>query len=82
VIDDFHLLGPESASFGHFLESRPLSLHVVVATRSDPPLRLHRLRIREELVEVRDDLVIFTSSCSGIAPGRRRASSGQRLGPS
>src|SRR4029079_13588580 len=59
---DFHLLGPESASFGHFLESRPLSLHVVVATRTDPPLRLHRLRIREELVEVRDTDLAFSST--------------------
>jgi LuxR family maltose regulon positive regulatory protein len=62
VIDDFHLLGPESASFGHFLESRPLSLHVVVATRTDPPLRLHRLRIREELVEVRDTDLAFSAT--------------------
>jgi LuxR family maltose regulon positive regulatory protein len=61
VVDDFHLVGPESATFGHFLESRPLSVQVVVATRSDPPLRLHRLRMREELVEVRDPDLAFSA---------------------
>jgi LuxR family maltose regulon positive regulatory protein len=67
VIDDFHLVGSESASFGYFLESRPLSLQVVVATRSDPPLRLHRLRMREELVEVRDtDLAFSANETKGL----------------
>ncbi len=67
VIDDFHLVGSESARFGHFLESRPLSLQVVVATRSDPPLRLHRLRMREELVEVRDtDLAFSANETKGL----------------
>ena len=67
VIDDFHLVGAESARFGHFLESRPLSLQVVVATRSDPPLRLHRLRMREELVEVRDtDLAFSANETKGL----------------
>lgn len=67
VIDDFHVLGPESAGFGHFIESRPSSLQVVVATRSDPPLRLPRLRMREELVEVRDtDLAFSATEAKGL----------------
>jgi LuxR family maltose regulon positive regulatory protein len=67
VIDDFHLVEPESARFGLFLESRPPSLQVVVATRSDPPLRLHRLRMREELVEVRDtDLAFSANEAKGL----------------
>ena len=67
VIDDFHLVGAESDRFGQFLESRPLSLQVVVATRSDPPLRLHRLRMREELVEVRDtDLAFSANETKGL----------------
>ena len=55
VIDDFHLTGAAGAeALAWLAEYRPRSLQLVVATRVDPPLRLHRMRASEQLVEVRD----------------------------
>ena len=55
VLDDYHLIRSEAvhASIGFLLEHRPPQLHVVLASRSDPPLPLARLRARGELAEVR-----------------------------
>ena len=48
VLDDYHLIGsqPVHASLGFLLEHRPPGLGVVLASRSDPPLPLARLRAR------------------------------------
>src|SRR5689334_5843256 len=37
------------------VERAPSGIHVVLSSRSDPPLALHRLRINGELAEVRQD---------------------------
>lgn len=68
VIDDFHFVSDASADLlGQFLDSRPLPLQVVVSTRSDPPLRLNRMRAREELVELRDvDLAFSAEETKGF----------------
>ncbi|HUJ65041.1 MAG TPA: LuxR C-terminal-related transcriptional regulator, partial [Acidimicrobiales bacterium] len=61
VLNDFHLVGIEAAGpLGLLLEYRPPSLQVVVATRVDPVLRLHRMRANSELVEVRDSDLYFS----------------------
>jgi LuxR family transcriptional regulator, maltose regulon positive regulatory protein len=60
VIDDFHLAGGCERVLGDFLESRPLSLQVVVASRTEPQVRLHRMRAQEELIEVRDRDLAFS----------------------
>jgi LuxR family maltose regulon positive regulatory protein len=60
VIDDFHLAGGSDTALADFLQSRPPSLHVVVASRSEPQLRLHRMRTRDELVELRDHDLAFS----------------------
>ncbi len=61
AIDDFHLVSSASAEvLGRLIDSRPLSHQIVVATRSDPPLRLNRMRVREELVELRDAALAFS----------------------
>ena len=55
VIDDFHLAGAASADALRWLvEYHPSSLQLVVASRVDPPLRVHRMRAHQELVELRD----------------------------
>ena len=48
VLDDYHLIGSEHVhlSLGFLLEHPPPSVHLVLATRTDPPLRLARLRAR------------------------------------
>ncbi len=67
VLDDYHLIRSEAvhASIGFLLEHRPPQLHVVLASRSDPPLPLARLRARGELAEVRAADLRFTVGEAG-----------------
>ncbi len=66
VIDDLHVTGEAgSHALGLFVEYRPPSLQLAVATRADPPLRLHRMRTNQELVELRDDSLAFSSEETG-----------------
>ena len=61
VIDDFHLAGTASADTLRWLvEYHPPSLQLVVASRVDPPLRVHRLRAHQDLVELRDGDLAFS----------------------
>jgi LuxR family maltose regulon positive regulatory protein len=61
VIDDFHLAGPAGADTLRWLvEYHPPSLQLVVASRVDPPLRVHRLRAHQDLVELRDGDLAFS----------------------
>ncbi len=63
VLDDYHLIdtqpGHESLMF--LLEHLPPGLHLVLASRSDPPLPLARLRARGQLAELRTDDLRFTA---------------------
>ena len=62
VIDDFHLTGPDGAdALALLVDYRPASLQLVVASRVDPQLRLHRMRANEELVELRDTDLSFSA---------------------
>lgn len=64
VLDDYHVI--ESAevhqSVDFLLDHLPGQLHLAVATRSDPPLPLARLRSRGQLVELRAADLRFTTS--------------------
>jgi LuxR family maltose regulon positive regulatory protein len=60
VIDDYQAAAGSEGVLGDFLHCRPPSLQVVLASRSEPHLRLHRMRAREELVEVRDGDLAFS----------------------
>jgi LuxR family transcriptional regulator, maltose regulon positive regulatory protein len=55
VIDDLHELNcPEAlAQLTRLLTALPGSVHAVLATRRDLPLRLHQLRLAGELAEIR-----------------------------
>ncbi len=67
VIDDFHLTGAAGAdSLTLLLECRPAVLQLVVASRADPGLRLHRMRANEELVELRDQDLSFSAEETGL----------------
>jgi LuxR family maltose regulon positive regulatory protein len=62
VIDDLHLAGTSVAeSLGLLLQYQPRSLRLVVASRVDPSLRLHRMRADDELVELRDRDLCFSA---------------------
>ncbi len=62
VLDDYHLAeSPEvSESVALLLERLPSQLHLVISTRADPALPLSRLRVRDELVEIRAADLRFT----------------------
>jgi LuxR family maltose regulon positive regulatory protein len=62
VLDDLQeLQSPEALSqLGLLLDRRPRLLQVVLATRRDPQLGLHRLRLAGELTEVRAADLRFT----------------------
>jgi LuxR family maltose regulon positive regulatory protein len=64
VLDDYHALGAREAheAVAFLLEHGPPRLHLVIATRSDPPLPLARLRSRGQLTEVRATDLRFTPS--------------------
>jgi LuxR family maltose regulon positive regulatory protein len=63
VIDDLHeLRSPDAlAQLELLLSLRPPHLRVVLATRRDPQLGLHRLRLAGELTELRGAELRFTS---------------------
>ncbi|MDQ3809021.1 MAG: LuxR C-terminal-related transcriptional regulator [Chloroflexota bacterium] len=63
VLDDYHLLEAHEihAGMAYLLDHLPPRMHLVIASRADPPLPLARLRVRGELVEVRAADLRFTA---------------------
>lgn len=55
ILDDFHLISEQVILdfIANLLEHAPAQMHLVLATRADPPLPLARLRARGQLAEVR-----------------------------
>ncbi|MCL5994774.1 MAG: tetratricopeptide repeat protein [Chloroflexi bacterium] len=55
VLDDYHLISQTETHDGltFLLEHAPPNLHLVLVTRADPPLPLHRWRARGQLMEIR-----------------------------
>ena len=62
VLDDYHVISSQRVheSLGFLLEHRPPGLHLALASRSDPPLALARLRARGQLIELRAAELRFT----------------------
>ena len=62
VLDDYHVISAQQVheSLAFLLEHRPAGICVVLASRSDPPLALARLRARGQLTEVRAADLRFT----------------------
>jgi LuxR family maltose regulon positive regulatory protein len=72
VLDDYHLI--EATAVGEALsflvEHMPPQIHLVIATREDPPLPLARLRARNQLTELRAaDLRFTPSEAAGFLKG-------------
>jgi len=55
VLDDYHLITaqPLHEAMTFFINHLPPHLHLVIATRLDPPLPLARWRVRNQLTEIR-----------------------------
>jgi LuxR family transcriptional regulator, maltose regulon positive regulatory protein len=81
VLDDYHLIDSEVVhkSLGFLLEHRPPGLHLVLASRSDPPLALARLRGRGQLAELRAAELRFTADEAAALLQRGAAVSGVAL---
>ncbi|UCC75826.1 MAG: tetratricopeptide repeat protein [Anaerolineales bacterium] len=64
VLDDHHTIESSAVddALAFLLERLPPRMHLVIASREDPPLPLARLRARGQLTEVRASDLRFTSS--------------------
>jgi LuxR family transcriptional regulator, maltose regulon positive regulatory protein len=62
VLDDYHLVTNPTChqTLTFFLDHLPAGVHLVLATRADPPLPLARMRARGELAELRVADLQFT----------------------
>ena len=68
VLDDYHVItAPQiHKTMAFFLDNLPPELHIVLLTRSDPPLPLARMQARNELKALRADDLRFTLEESEI----------------
>jgi LuxR family maltose regulon positive regulatory protein len=62
IVDDLHELRSADAltQLEHLLATLPSSAHVVLSSRRDPPIRLHQLRLADEIAEIRAADLRFT----------------------
>jgi LuxR family maltose regulon positive regulatory protein len=62
VLDDYHLIESQQIHNGitYLLEHMPMQIHLVIASRADPPLTLARFRGKEMMLEIRTDDLRFT----------------------
>ena len=63
VLDDYHLIDAQQVHepIAFLLEHLPPGVHLVLASRADPPLPLARLRAAGQLAELRADDLRFTA---------------------
>jgi LuxR family transcriptional regulator, maltose regulon positive regulatory protein len=63
VLDDYHVITAEPLhrALTALVEHSPPQLHLMLATRADPPLPLARLRARGQLIEVRSSDLRFSA---------------------
>lgn len=77
VLDDYHVISTQAIHQGmaFLLEHLPPHLHLIISTRSDPPLPLARLRVSDRLLELRasdlrfsrEEIAVFFARQAGIA---------------
>ena len=64
ILDDYHVIETKAihAAVAFVLDHQPPQLHLIISTRSDPPLPVSRLRGRGHLSELRTSDLRFTAS--------------------
>ena len=64
VLDDYHLIDAQTVhnALSFLIEHLPEQIHLVIATREDPPIPLARHRARGQLTELRAADLRFTSA--------------------
>jgi LuxR family maltose regulon positive regulatory protein len=67
VLDDYHVVEapPIHRALTYLVEHLPPQMHLIIATRADPPLPLARLRARGQLTELRAAELRFGAAESG-----------------
>lgn len=62
ALDDYHVITDQAihGAITFLIENLPSQMHLVLLTRSDPPLPLSRLRSRGQLQEIRSEHLRFT----------------------
>ena len=62
VLDDYHVIDAQHIHEGliFLIDHLPANMHLVMTTRVDPPLPLARLRVRDQLTEMRAKDLRFT----------------------
>jgi LuxR family maltose regulon positive regulatory protein len=67
VLDDYHVMTAEPIhrALTYLVEHLPPQMHLIIATRADPPLPLARLRARGRLTELRAAELRFRAAESG-----------------
>jgi LuxR family maltose regulon positive regulatory protein len=67
VLDDYHHIDSQEIHgfISALLDHLPLNIHLIIATRADPPLRLARLRARDQLNEITEGDLRFTLEEAG-----------------
>ena len=63
VLDDYHLIDTRLVheAVSYFLEYLPENVSLVIATRTDPPLSLSKLRARDQVTEIKAADLRFTT---------------------
>jgi LuxR family transcriptional regulator, maltose regulon positive regulatory protein len=63
VIDDYHVIKNQDVhkALAFLIDNLPANMHLVIASRADPPLNLANLRGRGQLTELRANDLRFTS---------------------
>jgi LuxR family transcriptional regulator, maltose regulon positive regulatory protein len=76
VIDDYHLIDSDSVHRGveRLIDLCPSELTMVLSTRVDPPFRLGRLRVRNQLIEIRAEDLRFATGEASMLLGATTAS--------
>ncbi|MEM7344337.1 MAG: LuxR C-terminal-related transcriptional regulator [Chloroflexota bacterium] len=64
VLDDYHVISdkPVDETLSYLIERLPPQIHLIIITREDPNLPIARLRVRDQVTELRVPDLRFTSN--------------------
>ncbi len=63
ILDDYHLITEQQVhtTLSYLVEYLPAQMHIILSTRTDPPLPLSKLRARQQLLEIHTDQLRCTT---------------------
>jgi len=65
VLDDYHLVQDSreiNAAVEFILERLPQHIHLIIISRKEPPIKISKIRVAEQLLEIREKDLSFTST--------------------